>query len=232
MDRNYELEKIKKIYLNADGGSWIKAGMKRIAGVTYVLDGFHLEKYLAKLTSHLRKERKEEVLEEMRETIRKKTKKEFKEQVEKQKKEMPEWRNLKKVDEAAEYILSNWIAAKLRLKGKEGIEGSSTESHVSHVLSDRMSSRPKGWSRKGAEKMARLRAYYLNDGDMLELVRYQKKEKPEEEEEKELLSSAQMIHSEKNRHGDVGKYLESISHSVSEQVKKMAYLIYISGDYK
>ena len=49
--------------------------------------------------------------------------------------------------------------------------------------------------------MARLRAYYLNGGDMLELVRYQKKEKGEEEEEKELLSSAQIICSEKNRHG-------------------------------
>ncbi len=39
-----------------------------------------------------------------------------------------------------------------------------------------MSSRPMGWSRKGAGKMAQLRAYYLNGGDMLELVRYQKKE--------------------------------------------------------
>lgn len=223
LERNYDLERVKKIYLNADGGGWIKAGMKRIAGVTYVLDGFHLEKYLAKLTSHLKKERKEAVLEEFHEIIRKKTKKEFQEQVEKQKKEMPEWRNRKKVDEAAEYILSNWKAAKLRLKGKEGVLGSSTESHVSHALSDRMSSRPKGWSRQGAEKMARLRAYYLNGGDMLQLVRRQKKEKSKKEEEKELLSSAQMIRSEKSRHGDVGKYLERMSHSVSEQVKKMVY---------
>ena len=223
LERNYDLEKVKKIYLNADGGSWIKAGMKRIEGITYALDLFHLEKYLAKLTSHQKKEKREAALEEFREIIRKKTKKEFKEQVEKQKKEMPEWRNLKKVDEAAEYIQSNWTAAKLRLKGKEGMLGSSTESHVSHALSDRMSSRPKGWSRQGAEKMARLRAYYLNGGDMLELVRYQKKEKAEEEEEKELLSSAQIIRSEKNRHGDVGKYLESITHSVSEQVKKLVY---------
>ena len=223
LERNYDLEKVKKIYLNADGGNWIKAGMKRIEGITYVLDLFHLEKYLAKLTSHQKKEKGEADLEEFREIIRKKTKKEFKEQVEKQKKEMPEWRDLKKVDEAAEYILSNWTASKLRLKGKEGILGSSTESHVSHALSDRMSSRPKGWGRQGAEKMARLRAYYLNGGDMLELVRYQKKEKEEEEEEKELLSSAQIIRSEKNRHGDVGKYLESITHSVSEQVKKLAY---------
>ena len=86
LERNYDLEKVKKIYLNADGGSWIKAGMKRIAGVTYVLNRFHLEKYLAKLVSHLKKEKREEALEELREIIRQETKKDFKEQVEKHKK--------------------------------------------------------------------------------------------------------------------------------------------------
>ena len=35
-----------------------------------------------------------------------------------------------------------------------------------------------GWSIKGAGKMAKLRAYKLNGGDMLELVRYQKREMP------------------------------------------------------
>lgn len=57
---------------------------------------------------------------------------------------------------------------------KEGVIGSSTEGHVSHILSSRMSSRPMGWSRKGAAQMAQLRTYYYNGGDMLELVRYQK----------------------------------------------------------
>ena len=41
-----------------------------------------------------------------------------------------------------------------------------------------MSSRPMGWSKKGMEKMAQLRAYYYNGRSMLELVRYQKE--PEE----------------------------------------------------
>jgi hypothetical protein len=35
--------KLGAYYLNADGGGWIKAGMKRLEGVTYVLDEFHLE---------------------------------------------------------------------------------------------------------------------------------------------------------------------------------------------
>lgn len=30
INNHYELEKVKKIYLNADGGGWIKSGMKRI----------------------------------------------------------------------------------------------------------------------------------------------------------------------------------------------------------
>lgn len=55
---HYELDKVKKIYLNSDGGSWIKSGMKRISGITYVLDEFHLEKYLTKLTSHMKDSRR------------------------------------------------------------------------------------------------------------------------------------------------------------------------------
>lgn len=54
IDNHYELGKVKKIYLNSDGGGWIKAGMKRISGITHVLDEFHLEKYLTKLTSHMK----------------------------------------------------------------------------------------------------------------------------------------------------------------------------------
>ncbi|MCI9176590.1 MAG: hypothetical protein HFH49_17040 [Lachnospiraceae bacterium] len=63
------------------------------------------------------------------------------------------------MEEAAEYILSNWTAAKLRLKHKNGVLVSSAESQVSHILSSRMSSRPMEWSRQGAGKMAELRAY-------------------------------------------------------------------------
>ena len=51
---------------------------------------------------------------------------------------------IKRITEAKEYILSNCTAARLRLQHKEGVKGSSTEGHVSHVLSSRMSSRPMG----------------------------------------------------------------------------------------
>ena len=95
---------------------------------------------------------------------------------------------------------------------------------MSHVLSDRMSSRPMGWSVKGAAKMAQLRTYYLNGGDMLELVRYQEKKlQPSAGAEYEILSSSQIMESEKNRHGQLGKYMESITHSMPVQNKKIVY---------
>lgn len=75
---------------------------------------------------------------------------------------------------AADYVLENWGAARKRLWKRYGVLDCSAEEHVYHVLSSRMSSLAMGWSRHGASQMARLREYYHNGGDMLELARYQK----------------------------------------------------------
>ena len=131
---------------------------------------------------------------------------------------------LKRIAAARDYILSNWMAAKLRLRHQNGVKGSSTEGHVSHVLSSRMSSRPMGWSIQGATKMAKLRAYEMNGGDMLALVRYQKRELPKAAgAEYDVINSSDMLQAEKNRHGELGKYVDCITHTLSLQNKKKAY---------
>ena len=53
IEKTYDLSKIKKIFLNADGGSWIKTGNSKISGITYVLNEFHMSKYLVKMTSYM-----------------------------------------------------------------------------------------------------------------------------------------------------------------------------------
>lgn len=223
LDANYDLEKVKRIYVNGDGGGWIKAGMKRISGMTYALDEFHLEKYLIKLTNHMLDE-KDTARDELRRIIRKETKKEFTEKVTEPEEYQRTPGGLKKMEEAKEYILSNWTAAKIRLKHKDGLLGCSAEGHVSHVLSDRMSSRPMGWSVKGAANMVQLRAYERNGGDMLELVRYQSRELPKAAgAESGIISSVQMLRAEKSRHGEIGKYVDAISHSLSLDTKKKVY---------
>ena len=75
---------------------------------------------------------------------------------------------------AKEYILGNWAGIMQWVRDKNKEVECSAEGHVSHIYADRMSSRPLGWSRQGADKMSRLRIYRQNGGDMLELVRYQK----------------------------------------------------------
>lgn len=208
LDRTYDLEKVKKIYVNSDGGNWILAGMRQIKGLCHVLDGFHMEKSIGKL-ARAKGMKKEEL----------------REQLKKEKKE--EWKRLLEEfweEEGAKYLYRNFSAIKRRLQEGNGVIGSTTESHVSHVLSARMSSRPMGWSRKGARKMAELRAYDLNGGTMLALVRYQKQNVVEEQKETyEVLSSVQILQSEKKRHGILGKYMECIRHDFSLQKKKQLY---------
>ena len=59
---------------------------------------------------------------------------------------------------------------------------------------------------------------------MLELVRYQKAELPKAAGcEQEIIMSAQMFKSEKNRHGILGKYVEAMTHHVSLDTKKKVY---------
>lgn len=49
-----------------------------------------------------------------------------------------------KITDGANYILSNWTAAKVRLTNRRHLCGCSAEGHVSNVLSSRMSTLPMG----------------------------------------------------------------------------------------
>ena len=77
------------------------------------------------------------------------TKKEFEEKTEALKKGINHPNSKKRIEKGKVYVLNNWTAARLRLLRKNGVKGSSTESHVSHILSDRMSSRLMEWSKEG-----------------------------------------------------------------------------------
>ncbi len=223
LENHYELSKVRKIYVNGDGGGWIKSGMEQIPGKVYVLDSYHLEKHLTKLTSHML-DSSEDAKAQLRKIIKRKSKEEFEEKIIELGSYLKDERGMRRLQESGEYILSNWMAARKRLEHRDGVLGCSAEGHVSHVLSSRMSSRPMGWSRTGAAKMSELRAYHLNGGNMLDLVRYQKRELPKAVgSEYEILNADQVLRSERNRHRGLGKYVESLRHSVSIDTKKKVY---------
>ena len=89
--------------------------------------------------------------------------------------------NEKAVNDCEEYLLNNWDSAVRRMQDKN-VYGCSAEGHVSHMYSDRMSSRPMGWSEAGADAMCQLRCYVKDYGEekILELVKYRRSHKQEE----------------------------------------------------
>ena len=133
IDAFYDLSKIKKVYLNADGGPWIKSGLGRLHGVEYVLDEFHLSKYLLKMTGHMM-DTQEDARIELCKAIRSKNKEDFLEITQRLLGCTSSEKMIKRISESAQYILDNWSAAKRRLQHRDSIYGCSAEGHVYPVV--------------------------------------------------------------------------------------------------
>ena len=222
IDSHYDVGQIERIYVNGDGGSWMEEGKNGISGVVVTMDEFHLQKYLIKITSHLLDSRFD-AISELRKIIMHKNKKDFNEYVDFIKTYLKEndIKSTESIETGREYILNNWMPCKVRLANRKKLPGCSAEGHVSHVLASRMTSRPMGWSKRGAGQMGRLRAYYYNGGDMLELVRFQRQELKEAAGyEMTYCSVPEIMRSEKNRHYELGKYMASMQGSLSEDIKR------------
>jgi hypothetical protein len=168
IDQAYDMDSIEKIYLSGDGAPWIKNGVSWIKGSIYVLDRYHLSKYVTQATAHMgyttpimwhyidngdRKSIKE-LFKIIISTTEIETKK-------------------KSVREARKYILGNWQG--IRNQYEADYIGCSAEGHVSHILSSRLSSRPLGWCKTGVDQMARLRVFVANGGEIYDLFIERKK---------------------------------------------------------
>ena len=173
LNEAYDMDAVEHIYINGDGASWIRSGVNIIPKSKFALDKYHMHKYILAATSHL-EDSAEDARSEIYRAIHKK-KKWMAEGIFDKVIEITERDTKQKaVEKAKAYILGNWSGILLSMKGKDENVRCSAEGHVSHVYADRMSSRPLGWCYTGADKMSRLRIYKYNQGDMLELVRYQK----------------------------------------------------------
>lgn len=171
------------------------------------------KKYVKNLARELREEESEK---DIRNYLEKGERKKLEEWVKQNVKGMDE-RKRKHVEESLSYIRRNWKGIRKRIKKEEGILGSSTESHVSHVLSARMSSRPMRWSKKGADKVSQLRIYWKNVGEIRELLHSLRREEEKKEEEIKYFSASQMISWERQKQKSYGKYIDRLQTSVSKQ---------------
>ncbi len=174
MDTHYDLDHVKAIYLHSDGGSWITSVTEYIPGLIHVLDSFHLHKYLTQATTQFGKYR-HSLKEHLLDLIKCGKKSEYQACMDSLGKAKNLTENGKyQIDRCKAYILNHWQAARRSLSDDDSICSCTAESHVRSVLSDRMSTKPMGWCKKGADQMAHLRAYYINGNAMSKLIHWQK----------------------------------------------------------
>ena len=204
IEETYDTDSLETIYFQSDGGGWMKKGME-LLGADFVLDEFHLKKYVKRMVRSTGEPEREA---EVNEWIKEGKKKEL-EEWEKEKAAVLEEKEGKKLENSYGYIKRNWKGVRNRVGKKAGVLGSSTESHVSHVISSRMSSRPMGWSKEGAKKLSFLRIYWKNGGKMEQLLSEERKCEEKREEEK-ILSAAELIHWEKQTKKHNGKYVDAV----------------------
>lgn len=181
IDEVYDVNKVEAMYLSGDGAAWIKQGLTWIPKSKFVLDNYHLNKYIKAATAHLDNEAITQGLKDaVDEADKDILKRVFKKILELTTSET----RYNTVLEAKRYIENNWSGIEIKVDNYE-IIGCSAEGHISHVFSDRLSSRPMGWSRIGTDKMAQLRIFKKNGGKVYDLVMAQKKKGKQEKEHEE-----------------------------------------------
>lgn len=163
IDKKYDIKTIEKVYIGGDGAGWIKEGLNWIEKSEFVLDKFHLLKYINQATVDFPQYKCKlwyniNIYDPISvENI-------FKEIIEKTEDE----KRKEKVKESYKYIKNQWKGIEIYDTDSQYLKGCSAEGHISHVYADRMSSRPRTWSDDGIDKMSRLRVFVSNGGKIYE----------------------------------------------------------------
>ena len=197
---NYDTEYLENVYIAGDGAPWIVAGCRVLEKSKFVLDKYHLGKYIHKATTHLDdsqqaakefiygaiNERDFDGVMRLLQKCYASTDQEYKK---------------KEVTECAWYIKNNWLGIMVRIDDGGAVWGCSAEGHISHVLSARESSRPMGWSKKGVDRISRLRVLTRNGQKVIDLMEYQDKKQRKKnriECEDQLIQDVQKRKSSRN----------------------------------
>lgn len=168
---SYDIESIERIYIHADGGKWIASGLASFSNVTRVMDGFHLEKRLKEVSrnfpgSNLRQR--------IKAAMEKGDRKKLDMLLQEMYARSQDKKQIEYTTKLGRYLTENFEEIRNRLKSDT--VGSCTEGQVSHILSNRFSRNPMGWSEEGLGKLSKQRVYIKNKGK-IEASDFKKKDK-------------------------------------------------------
>lgn len=184
----YDTDVLERVYIAGDGAAWIKTGVEVIEKSRFVLDKFHMVEYINKSVAHLGN--KEEIKGVIWSCIYNCDLDRLTDQYYNILDVTESPSKCEEIRDAFKYLKNNWTGIEIRRVEETEVRGCCAEGQVSHVLSDRLSSRPMGWSVLGCDHMAKLRAYTRNGGKIIDLLRYKEEHREQtlrREEERELI---------------------------------------------
>ena len=151
IERRYELEDTK-IYLHGDGANWIKVCHDWLPQAIFVLDKYHKNKAIKGMTAGLDKERRKHFDAAIREALSGEELQFFRELTQVLCAEHPN--RADKIQENAGYLENHVSGISICENDYRANNGGCTEPHVSHILSERLSTRPMAWSKKTLIQLA------------------------------------------------------------------------------
>ena len=169
IEQRYDLEGTR-IYLHGDGAEWIKKGLEWLPKAKFVLDPYHKNKYVTEVVAGCDADEKQMLRKAIQHAMEDEDTAYFTKAIQYALEKHPEREEA--IAEAANYLLNQMEGVSIRKQEPEAKNGGATEPHVSHVLSDRLSSRPKGWSKETLKHFAPI----LANGSEVRMMR---KEQPE-----------------------------------------------------
>ena len=141
MEKRYDLGEMK-LYLHEDGANWIRAGLEFLLNCVFGLGPYHKSKALCQAVGGL----EEKKAEECRKTLYAMLKNGEKERFASLAETLSEAQASKRAKKDLKYLRNQFDAIHIYFIDPETRNGGATEPHISHVLSSRLSSRPKAWS--------------------------------------------------------------------------------------
>lgn len=157
--KTYDMDYLKEIRIHGDGAKWINKGFENFPNVVRILDGFHLQEHLKGLS---RKFPKLHVQSRINDALATNDRDKAEAILSSLVKQCKDEKAFEAIQKEQTYLFSNWEAAVNRFR--EEISGSCTEGLISHVLSERFSRNPMGWSEEGVGKLSKLRVFCKNGG--------------------------------------------------------------------
>ena len=238
IDCTYNKETIENIFIMGDGANYIKEGLNWIPNSVFVLDLFHLEKYINHLNYDEELKKKLKLAIDQYDPVS--TENIMNEAISRIEKEILEDKQLgrnikrlenrlKKIQDTKTYFINQWDGIEAHDKYKDKLTGCCQEGQVHHTLSERMSTDAKVWSEDGIDEMSQLRAFTQNGGDVyakiIDISTAEKREKKIQELEKRIKRKAK-----KKIFGTTGARIPTLTEARGElyyELKNMWYGIAI-----